>query len=33
MNEKQIAVEVQQDVNLRRGADLLLARKDVDAKR
>jgi len=23
MNEKQIAVEVQQDVNLRRGADLL----------
>jgi dienelactone hydrolase len=33
LNEKQIAVEVQQDVNLRRGADLLLARKDVDAKR
>jgi hypothetical protein len=33
MNEKQIAVEVQQDVNLRRGADLLLARKDVDPKR
>jgi dienelactone hydrolase len=33
MNEKQIAVEVQQDVNLRRGADLLLARKDVDSKR
>jgi hypothetical protein len=32
MNEKQIAVEVQQDVNLRRGADLLLARKDVDSK-
>jgi hypothetical protein len=33
MNEKQIAVEVQQDVNLRRGADLLAARKDVDHKR
>jgi dienelactone hydrolase len=33
MNEKQIAVEVQQDVNLRRGADLLLARKDADPKR
>jgi dienelactone hydrolase len=33
LNEKQIAVEVQQDVNLRRGADLLLARKDVDARR
>ena len=33
LNEKQIAVEVQQDVNLRRGADLLLARKDVDPKR
>src|SRR6266850_6647130 len=33
MNEKQIAVEVQQDVNLRRGADLLAARKDVDPKR
>jgi len=33
MNEQQIAVEVQQDVNLRRGADLLLARKDVDPKR
>src|SRR5258705_3356818 len=33
LNEQQIAVEVQQDVNLRRGADLLLARKDVDAKR
>ena len=32
MNEKQIAVELQQDVNLRRGADLLLARKDVDPK-
>ena len=32
-NEQQIAVEVQQDVNLRRGADLLLARKDVDPKR
>jgi dienelactone hydrolase len=33
LNENQIAVEVQQDVNLRRGADLLLARKDVDPKR
>src|SRR5258707_273440 len=33
MNEQQIAVAVQQDVNLRRGADLLLARKDVDPKR
>jgi len=33
MNEKRIAVEVQQDVNLRRGADLLVARKDVDGKR
>src|SRR5438552_1398766 len=33
MNEKQIAVEVQKEVNLRRGADLLLARKDVDPKR
>lgn len=33
LNEQQIAVEVQQDVNLRRGADLLLARKDVDPNR
>src|SRR5260370_12168085 len=33
LNEQQIAVEVQQDVNLRRGADLLIARKDVDPKR
>src|ERR1700730_1828308 len=33
LNERQIAVEVQQDVNLRRGADLLLARKDVDPRR
>jgi len=33
LNEQQIWVEVQQDVNLRRGADLLLERKDVDAKR
>lgn len=33
LNEQQIDVEVQQDVNLRRGADLLLARKDVDPKR
>ena len=33
LNEQQIEVAVQQDVNLRRGADLLLARKDVDSKR
>src|SRR5215471_10095429 len=33
LNEKQIAVEVQQEVNLRRGVDLLVARKDVDPKR
>src|SRR6202165_4608988 len=33
LNDQQIAVEVQQDVNLRRGADLLLARKDVDPNR
>jgi len=33
LNEQQIDVEVQQDVNLRRGADLLLARKDVDPQR
>ena len=33
LNEQQIDVEVQQDVNLRRGADLLSARKDVDPRR
>src|SRR4029077_6453495 len=33
VNEQQVALAVQQDVNLRRGADLLLARKDVDPKR
>jgi dienelactone hydrolase len=33
LNEQQIFVEVQQDVNLRRGADILLARKDVDPAR
>jgi dienelactone hydrolase len=33
LNVEQIEVEVQQNVNLRRGADLLLARKDVDPKR
>jgi dienelactone hydrolase len=33
LNEQQIEVEVQQNVNLRRGADLLLARTDVDPKR
>jgi dienelactone hydrolase len=33
LSDQQVAVEVQQDINLRRGADLLLARKDVDPKR
>jgi dienelactone hydrolase len=33
LNEQQIDVQVQQVVNLRRGADLLLTRKDVDPKR
>jgi len=33
LNDQQIAVEVQQVINLRRGADLLVARKDVDPKR
>jgi dienelactone hydrolase len=33
LNEQQVAVDVQQDINLRRGADLLLARDDVDRKR
>jgi dienelactone hydrolase len=33
LNLQQIQVEVQQNVNLRRTADLLLARKDVDPKR
>lgn len=33
LNEQQIDVQVQQHVNLRRGADLLLSRKDVDRKR
>jgi hypothetical protein len=33
LNHQQVAVEVQQDVNLRRGADLLLTRSDVDPKR
>jgi dienelactone hydrolase len=33
LNEQQIADRVQQIVDMRRGADLLLARKDVDAKR
>ena len=33
LNEQQVAVDVQQDINLRRGADLLLARDDVDPKR
>ena len=32
-NESQIAVMVQQVVNLQRGADLLLARPDIDPKR
>jgi dienelactone hydrolase len=33
LNESQIAVMVQQVVNLQRGADLLLARPDIDPKR
>ena len=33
LNEQQVAVEVQQDINIRRGADLLAARADVDMKR
>jgi dienelactone hydrolase len=33
LSEQDSAVEVQQDVNLRRGADLLLARQDVDPRR
>ena len=33
MNEQQVAVEVQQDINLRRGMDWLLASKYVDPKR
>lgn len=33
LNVQQVDVKVQQDVNLRRGADLLLARKEVDPKR
>jgi hypothetical protein len=33
LNDKQIAVEVQEVVNLRRGADLLLARKNIDPNR
>jgi len=33
LNEKQIADQVQQVVDMRRGVDLLLARKDVDPKR
>lgn len=33
LNEQQIAVDVQQIINLRRGADLLLERKDVQAGR
>jgi dienelactone hydrolase len=33
LNEQQVAVDVQQDINLRRGADLLLVRDDVDPKR
>lgn len=33
LGEQQIAVAVQQDIDLRRGADLLLVRKDVDPRR
>jgi dienelactone hydrolase len=32
-NEQQVAIDVQQDINIRRGADLLAARADVDLKR
>jgi hypothetical protein len=32
-NEQQVAIDVQQDINIRRGADLLVARADVDSKR
>jgi dienelactone hydrolase len=33
LNEQQVAVDVQQDINIRRGADLLVARADIDPKR
>ena len=33
LNEQQVAVAVRQDINIRRGADLLAARADVDLKR
>ena len=33
LNDQQISDQVQQVIDMRRGADLLLARKDVDAKR
>jgi dienelactone hydrolase len=33
LSESQVAVEVQQNINIRRGVDLLLTRKDVDPKR
>jgi dienelactone hydrolase len=33
LNDQQIAVQVQQVINLQRGADLLLQRSDVDPKR
>src|SRR5579862_9772382 len=33
LNEQQVAVDVQQDINIRRGADLLAVRADVDLKR
>jgi dienelactone hydrolase len=33
LNEQQVAVDVQQDINIRRGADLLVTRADVDPKR
>jgi dienelactone hydrolase len=32
-NEQQVAIDVQQDINIRRGVDLLVARADVDSKR
>jgi dienelactone hydrolase len=33
LNEQQVAVDVQQDINIRRGADLLVTRADVDPRR
>src|SRR5579864_9358840 len=33
LSEQQVAIDVQQDINIRRGADLLVGRADVDPKR